>query len=132
MTTEGIRVRVAAQYAPDQSDPEEREWFFAYRVILSNEGDERAVLRSRHWIIVDADGERHDVKGPGVVGEHPDLSPGDRFEYMSGCPLSTPWGTMEGNFRMVREDGREFDAKVGRFFLAEGVAPLSELEGAMS
>jgi ApaG protein len=125
--TDGIRVRVAAQYVPDHSDPERNEYLYAYKVILSNEGTRSARLLSRHWIILDAHNDTREVRGPGVVGEQPELKPGASFEYMSRCPLRTEWGTMEGSYRFVREDGTLFDARIGRFFLARTVAPLSAL-----
>ena len=115
--TEGIRVRAAAQYLSHESDPDARNYVYVYRIVISNEGTERAKLLARHWIILDAHGNRHDVKGPGVVGEFPDLAPGESFEYMSGCPLETEWGTMEGTYTMERENGDRFLAEVGRFFL---------------
>ena len=127
VTTEGIRVRVGAQYIPDQSDPDRRQYVYAYRVVITTEGESGVRLISRHWIIRDANNEMREVHGPGVVGEHPDLSPGESFEYMSGCPLSTEWGTMEGSYRMRREDGEEFDVRVGRFFLAPNVEPLATI-----
>ena len=126
--TEGIRVRVGAQFLEDQSRPEIGRWYFAYRVILRNEGEGRARLLTRHWTIKDADNRVRRVDGPGVVGEHPDLAPGESFEYMSGCPLETPWGTMEGWFRMQREDGEVFRVRIGRFFLAPTTAPLASLQ----
>lgn len=125
--TEGIRVRVAAEFVPDQSDPDRNQYLYRYRVILTNEGQQRAKLQSRHWTIRDANNEAREVRGPGVVGRHPDLGPGEQFEYISSCPLSTSWGTMEGSYRFVREDGTQFDARIGRFFLARTAAPLSAL-----
>jgi ApaG protein len=115
--TEGIRVQAAAQYMPSESNPSDRQYIYAYRIILSNEGTRRAKLKSRHWIILDADNHREDVRGPGVVGKTPDLAPGERFEYMSGCPLRTSWGTMEGSYIFERESGEQFEALIGRFFL---------------
>ncbi|MEM7306079.1 MAG: Co2+/Mg2+ efflux protein ApaG [Planctomycetota bacterium] len=129
-TTDGIRIRVAAQFLPDQSDEERRQFLYAYRVVIENAGDVRAKLLTRHWVIRDANGDKREVRGPGVVGEHPDLAPGESFEYMSGCPLATEWGTMEGSYRMRREDGSEFDAHIGRFFLARNVAPIASLTDA--
>jgi len=126
--TEGIRVRVAAQFVEAQSDPERRHWVFAYRVVISNEGDVPAKLISRHWLIRDANNDVQEVRGPGVVGENPNLGAGEDFEYMSGCPLPTEWGTMEGSFRMRHPDGEEFDALVGRFFLAPNTAPIASME----
>ena len=125
--TDGIRIRVAAEFVEEQSDPERGLYLYKYRVVIENVGEQRACLLSRHWIIRDADGNQREVKGPGVVGEHPDLAPGETFVYMSGCPLATEWGTMEGTYRMRRDDGSEFDAAIGRFFLARNVAPLPSL-----
>lgn len=120
--TDGVRVRVEARYSPDHSDPRRSEWFFLYTIRLSNEGSETCQLLSRHWIIKNAAGKVEEVRGPGVVGEQPVLEPGDSFEYTSGCPLDTPFGSMEGTYQMVREDGRSFDAAIERFELREPTA----------
>ena len=125
-TTEGIRVRAAAQYLPDESDPDNKRYIYIYRVIISNEGTERAKLLTRHWIILDADGNRQDVKGPGVVGETPDLEPGESFQYFSGCPLETEWGTMEGTYIMERENGDRLSVVIGRFFLVPSAPALRQ------
>ena len=124
VTTDGIRVRVAAQYLPERSSPEHDQYFFVYRVRLSNVGEEWGKLRSRCWLITDANGKTNKVEGPGVVGEFPELSPGAQFEYMSGSPLTTEWGTMEGHFIFERKDGERFQVAVGRFFLAMNTAPI--------
>ncbi len=115
--TEGIRVRVVPSYLAAQSDPNQGKFLFTYHITIVNEGTARSQLRARHWVIVDADSERHEVHGPGVVGQTPLLGPGDRFEYSSFCPLGTPWGTMEGSYEFEREDGTTFHAHIGRFYL---------------
>lgn len=126
--TEGIRVRVAAQYLADRSDPERGQYFFVYRVRITNESDSWAKLLSRAWRITDANGEIETVEGPGVVGDLPELDPGESYEYMSGCPLTTGWGTMEGHYTMQRVDGTTFDVSIGRFFLALTTAPIAYQE----
>lgn len=118
-TTEGIRIHVSAQLIPDQSDPDEKRYAFAYRVRISNEGEAWAKLRSRRWVITDGDGEVRIVEGPGVVGAQPELGHGEGYEYMSGSLLPTPWGTMEGHYVMQRKDGSQFKAQIGRFFLTK-------------
>ncbi len=115
--TEGIRIEVTPEYIPQQSYPDKKEYLFAYTVVITNEGDKRAKLVSRHWTIINADGDAEEVEGPGVVGYNPELAPGESFEYTSFCPLNTTWGTMEGTFKMVRENGEEFEAKIARFYL---------------
>jgi ApaG protein len=76
-------------------------------------------LLSRHWIITDGGGHIEEVKGPGVVGQQPVLGPGETFTYTSGCPLSTPFGKMEGTYQMATRDGEFFDAVVAPFTLSE-------------
>jgi ApaG protein len=53
-----------------------------------------------------------------VVGEQPRLSPGQTFQYTSGCVLQTAVGTMHGSYRMFRDDGSAFDAEIAAFSLA--------------
>jgi ApaG protein len=124
VTTEGIRVQAAAELLEDHSDPDRLDWRYGYRITLTNVGDVRARLLSRHWVIVDSRGERREVRGEGVVGENPDLRPGESFGYQSLCPLRTEWGTMEGSYRFAREDGSEFVVRVGRFFLVPSNPPV--------
>lgn len=115
--TRGVRVRVRPDFLPEHSDPAKDQFVFGYRIRITNESDHGALLISRRWLIVDAEGKEHEVKGDGVVGQQPYLAPGESFEYASYCPLQTRWGTMEGAFRMVRDDAEPFDAAVARFFL---------------
>jgi ApaG protein len=117
--TRGVRVRVRAQYAPEHSQPKQKQWFFYYTVRISNEGTESVQLVSRHWIITDANEQVEEVRGPGVVGQQPVLAPGESFQYTSGCPLKTPFGTMHGTYQMLTENGERFDAEVAAFTLSE-------------
>ena len=118
-TTRGVRVHVRSEYAADRSQPSRNEWFFLYTVTIANEGPEPVQLLTRHWVITDGAGHVEEVKGPGVVGKQPTLAPGESFEYTSGCPLSTPFGIMEGTYQMITEGGERFDARVAPFTLSE-------------
>ena len=113
-----IEVQPVAQFIPDQSDPEENRYLFAYTITIRNVGEVPAQLISRHWIITDAHNEVQEVRGLGVVGHQPLLKPGEAFEYNSGCVLATPIGTMKGTYQMVGEDGTRFDAEIPEFVLA--------------
>jgi ApaG protein len=117
--TEGVRVKVRSAYSPEHSDPAQSQWFFLYTITIANEGPIPVQLESRHWIITDGTGHIEEVRGPGVVGAQPELDPGEDFEYTSGCPLATPFGSMEGTFRMIREDQTTFNARISRFELRE-------------
>ena len=116
--TEGIRVSVQSRYLPEQSSPAERRYVFAYTIRIENVGKDPAQLRTRHWVILDGQGEKEEVRGPGVVGKQPRLSPGEAFEYTSGCVLKTAHGSMRGTYQMHRDDGSSFDAEIAAFGLS--------------
>jgi ApaG protein len=117
--TRGIRVLVRSEFVPERSNPGRNEYFFAYRIRITNEGESAVQLIARHWVITDALGNVEEVEGPGVVGAQPVLAPGEAFEYTSACPLPTPFGSMQGTYQMVTDSGDEFDAEIAPFALAE-------------
>ncbi|MEO5775181.1 MAG: Co2+/Mg2+ efflux protein ApaG [Sphingomicrobium sp.] len=116
--TDGIIVRVAVSYLAEQSNPAAQRWFWTYHVRIENGSDRSVQLLSRSWRIVDGDGVVHEVHGEGVVGEMPLIPPGGSFDYVSGCPLDTPVGSMSGAYHLVDENGRAFDVAIPRFQLA--------------
>jgi ApaG protein len=113
-----IRTAVQTRYLPEQSEPERNRFVFAYTITLTNEGSIGAQLISRHWIITDGEAQVQEVKGEGVVGEQPHLSPGKSYRYSSGTILGTEVGTMQGSYQMVSDDGTRFDALIAPFTLA--------------
>src|SRR3954467_13698449 len=115
--TRGIAVRVAVSFLAEQSDPNSDRWFWSYHVRIENGSDRARPPLSRRRAIVDGRGAVHEVIGEGVVGEMPLIAPGASFDYVSGCPLDTPNGSMNGNYRMVDEDGSAFDVDIPRFQL---------------
>lgn len=116
--TRGIRIIATPRYVPEQSMPARAQYLFIYEISIRNAGDVPVKLLSRHWIITNGEGAVEEVRGAGVVGHQPRLLPGQRFDYTSACPLSTPVGTMHGSFRMVLDGGEEFDAIISPFRLA--------------
>lgn len=120
--TRGVRVEVQARFSASHSDPKKREWFFLYTIQIKNEARETVQLVNRHWVITDAHGHVDEVRGPGVVGKQPVLKTGESFEYTSGCPLKTPFGSMRGSYEMVTDAGEHFDASVAPFALREDEA----------
>ena len=111
-------VTVSPRFLPDQSDPDNERYLFAYTIRIVNSGQTTAQLMSRHWIITDANQHVEEVRGPGVVGEQPRLAPGEAFEYTSGCPLPTPFGSMRGSYQCVAEDGTAFEVPIPEFLLS--------------
>ncbi len=116
--TEGITVRVAANYLPEQSSPGAGKWFWVYHIRIENASHERVQLMTRHWRITDARGMVSHVDGQGVVGEQPVLRPGETHDYVSGCPLVTPHGSMEGFYTFHAEDGSPIEIRIPFFPLS--------------
>jgi ApaG protein len=112
-----IHIDVQPQYLPEQSDPEEGVYSFAYTIKIRNEGDVPAQLISRSWNVNDANGHTDKVRGLGVIGQQPLLQPGETFEYTSGTRLRTPTGTMHGSYFFVTESGERFDVDIPMFVL---------------
>ena len=117
VTTDGVIVRVSVSYLPEQSEPGRGRWFWAYHIRIENESARTVQLLTRHWVITDGRGARHSVEGEGVVGEQPVIAAGASYDYVSGCPLATPSGAMQGTYRMIGEDGEPFDVAIPRFQL---------------
>jgi ApaG protein len=115
--TRGIVVSVQPAYLENKSSPGTSNYFWAYRVIIENQGRETVQLLSRYWMITNERGELTEVRGPGVVGEQPILKPGESYEYSSGAPLNTPSGMMGGTYQMESESGDRFDIEIPTFSL---------------
>jgi len=116
-TTNNINVSVKSYYLEDQSEPDEQLYVWAYQVTINNRGQQTVQLKKRYWKITDSNGVNKEVRGAGVIGEQPILRPGEKFEYTSGTPLSTPSGFMEGYYEMETKDGNRFDASIPLFSL---------------
>jgi len=115
---DGIVVRVAVNFLPEQSRIEAGKWFWVYHIRIENESSQTVQLLTRHWRITDGRGTVNFVDGDGVVGEQPVLHPGQSHDYVSGCPLQTPTGSMEGHYSFRGEDGAEIRAAIPFFPLS--------------
>ncbi len=113
-----IQVDVETRYIEEQSNPDQNYYVFAYTITIQNKGSQRAKLLTRHWIITDSNQKVQEVRGDGVVGEQPELKPGEQFVYTSGTMLETSIGTMKGSYQMLAEDGSRFDAPIEEFVLS--------------
>jgi ApaG protein len=115
--TRNIVVTVVPFYLEERSDPAENRYVWGYRVTIDNQSDDAVKLLSRYWRITDGTGRVEEVRGAGVVGDQPELNPGDSYQYTSGCPLSTPSGFMVGNYTMRGKQGELFDVDIPAFSL---------------
>ncbi len=117
-TTEGVTVRVAVNFLPEQSQVDAGKWFWIYHIRIENHSPDPVQLLTRHWRITDGRGVVNAVDGEGVVGEQPRLLPGQSHDYVSGCPLGTPHGSMQGHYTMQRDDGSQLAVAIPWFALA--------------
>ncbi len=117
--TNGVRIDVDTYYVSDKSVPSMNQYLFGYEITITNENPETIQLLHRHWVITDALGRVEEVKGPGVIGKQPRLKPGDSFTYDSFCPLPTPFGSMRGSYKMMRDNGEFFEVDVPLFSLVQ-------------
>ncbi len=124
--TDGITVRVAVNFLPEQSRIESGKWFWVYHIRIENHSDQVVQLLTRSWKITDGRGMVNVIEGEGVVGEQPVIAPGGSHDYVSGCPLTTPSGSMEGHFVLQGEDGDRFEAAIPFFPLAAPATESSE------
>ncbi|MGB3740183.1 MAG: Co2+/Mg2+ efflux protein ApaG [Pontixanthobacter sp.] len=116
--TDGITVRVSVNFLADQSQPAARKWFWMYHIRIENGSDRQVQLRTRHWRITDGRGMVNHVDGEGVVGETPVLKPGQTHDYVSGCPLDTPSGSMEGFYTFSDDAGEPLEVRIPYFPLS--------------
>ncbi len=112
-----LTVRVAVSYLPEQSAPDQGRWFWSYHIRIENGGDETVQLLERYWRITDGRGSVHEVRGQGVVGEMPVITAHESYDYVSGCPLDTPAGSMSGHYIFVDEAGERIEADIPEFAL---------------
>ena len=113
----GILIRVRPSYLAGQSDPDEGRWVWAYQIEIVNLTGSTVQLMARRWTITDGHGHVEEVRGPGVVGEQPVIAHGTSYDYVSGCQLAAPMGTMHGHFGMEDTGGRRIEVEIPGFDL---------------
>ncbi|EKE10079.1 MAG: ApaG protein [uncultured bacterium] len=115
--THNICITIEPIFLDDQSLPFDNQFVWAYQVWIENQSSETVQLVSRTWRITDGNGVTSEVKGEGVVGEKPWITPGTTYHYTSGTPLSTPSGMMEGVYHMKTKSGKPIDVLIPAFSL---------------
>ena len=108
LISEGVEVSVETFYQQDYSNPMQSEYMFAYRIAIENHNSFPVKLHRRHWYIFDSTGSTREVEGEGVVGVQPVLSPGEKYQYVSGCNLRTEMGRMHGTYQMENLNNKQF------------------------
>lgn len=112
-------VHVLVRSLPEQTDPAQHLYGYAYTITIRNTGRVPAQLIAREWEITDHHGQRQHVRGLGVVGHQPMLQPGESFDYTSWAQIGTPQGSMQGRFFCITHDAHWFETPVAEFALAD-------------
>ena len=114
--TEGVKISVEQFYQPDYSNPQQREFMFAYRVSIENNNSYSVQLLRRHWYIKDSSTEKREVEGEGVIGVQPIIAPNEKYQYISGCNLKSELGQMYGTYLMENvETKKKFEVEIPVF-----------------
>ena len=113
-----IKVNVRPYFIEQRQEGKDNLYVFGYQVNIHNQSNQPVQLLSRHWLITDANGNRSEVQGEGVIGQQPRLPPGDEYQYSSGTIFKTPVGAMEGQYTLVTDQGQEFQVAIQPFRLA--------------
>lgn len=105
--------RVEYQYG-GPNIPAETPHVFIYFLTIANDSDRRAKLLGRKWVINHADGECTVVEGDKIVGEEPDLEPGDKFSYNS-FHFAACDAVANGSFHGIDEFGMRIHTRIPPF-----------------
>ena len=96
---------------------EDRPHAFIYFITLTNRSKRTVTLLGRKGVLTSADSEVEVVEGDGIVGETPQLTPGESFSYNS-YHVTDGYRRVEGSFHGLDEDGRHIVVHIAPFELA--------------
>lgn len=116
-----VKVQAQTIFLDEYSNAEKSHYLFCYKITITNNNPSKVKLLNRHWIIIDSNSKKTEVKGSGVVGQQPELAPEESYQYYSFCNLETNFGTMEGYYEMLDDNQSNFLVEIPRFFLAENL-----------
>lgn len=117
--TSGIKISVVTNFEGTFYKDYKVHFAFGYMVTIENQSRHTVQLNSRYWKIFDALNHIEEVKGEGVIGIQPVISPGESHTYNSGCLLTAPFGAMKGYYNMMNLDTSEkFKVSIPSFKLS--------------
>ncbi|MCP5558380.1 MAG: ApaG domain [Verrucomicrobiaceae bacterium] len=108
VTVDGVQYDVSRPAPPDRPHP------FVYHISIHNGSDEVVRIFGRKWIVRDTDGDTMVVEGDGVVGQFPNLAPGQSFSYDSYHVIKSE-STATGSFFGSTDDGRPVCVRIPPF-----------------
>lgn len=114
-TLPGLTVTVdSIAYDPTRPAPPDRPHPFVYHLSIHNASEDTVRIFGRKWIVKDTDGDTMVVEGDGVVGQFPNLSPGETFSYNSYHVIKAE-STATGSFFGTTPDGRRVCTRIPAF-----------------
>jgi ApaG protein len=117
-TTEGVKISVSTLFRPDFSNIGESTFYYHYKIHIENRNNFPIKLLKRQWHIYDSLNPFRLVEGEGVIGNQPELQPGEIFTYTSGCDLHSEIGYMHGYYTFKNLlTGENFRVTVPQFDL---------------
>jgi ApaG protein len=79
-----LRVSVdEVRYMPGLDTPPDKPHPFVYFITIHNRSEVALTILARKWVVREDGGETTVVEGAGVVGQTPQLQPGEHFSYNS-------------------------------------------------
>lgn len=112
----GLRVTVdRVVYHPEAETPPERPHCFVYFITIHNDSEVTVTIKGRKWVVTNERGEVTAVEGDGVVGEFPEIEPGDHFTYNSFHLNDTKTAAAEGSYIGMDSLGRKVLTRIPRF-----------------
>jgi len=119
MLKPNITVSVKTHFMRSESRPDKKRFVYSYTITIKNNGELASQLISRHWIITSGETlKTQEVSGDGVIGQQPNIQPGEHFTYTSGTVMDSAVGIMQGSYRMLDAQGEYFDVVIDPFTLA--------------
>ena len=104
-------------YMPSLDHPPDRPHPFVYFINIKNESEEHVHIQGRKWVVKeDASEEMIVVEGDGVVGQTPELAPGEVFSYNS-YHVARGSASAEGAFFGQTQSGRRVYVRIPIFRL---------------
>ncbi|MBK1827721.1 ApaG domain [Haloferula rosea] len=112
----GLKVKVDdVVYMPSLDAPADKPHPFVYFISIVNGSQEQVRILGRKWIVKEGD-EQVVVEGDGVVGQTPDLAPGQDFSYNS-YHVTAEDASVEGAFFGQTADGEWVFVRIPEFQL---------------
>jgi ApaG protein len=94
--------------------PPDKPHAFIYFLTIRNDSDRTVTLLGRKWIIENGDGTQLVVEGDKIVGETPNLAPGEQFSYNS-YHVGTGNARAHGSFHGLDDDGQRIFVRIPAF-----------------